>query len=104
MPDISATLRAVFPHVVPYATFVPSFMDLYGFHVAGGPDFQWPSPESVAARLKARGVTGFQWYGAAFSACLPTLPAYLRERLATRGRVLTDAEPFGPRPGERAFF
>lgn len=104
MPDISATLRAVFPHVVPYATFVPSFMDLYGFHVAGGLDFAWPSAAEVTACLKARGVVGFHWYGPEFSACLPSLPAYLRERLAREGRVLTDAEPFGPRPGERAFF
>lgn len=103
MPDINATLQAVFPSVTPYAAFVPSFMDLYGFHAAGGPDFQWPSPETAAARLAARGVAGFQWYGAEFSTCLPNLPAYLRERLA-QGRVLTDAQPFGPRPGERAFF
>ena len=104
MPDINATLRAVFPHVMAYAAFVPSFMDLYGFHVAGGPEFRWPSPETVEARLRGRGIAGFQWFGAQFSACLSFLPAYLKERLEQKGRVMTDAEPFGPRPGERAFF
>jgi spermidine synthase len=104
MPDIHATLRAVFPHVIAYAAFIPSFMDLYGFHLAGGPEFQWPTPKTVTARLEARGVASFQWYGPELSACLATLPAYLKERLASQGRLLTDAEPFGPRPGERAFF
>ncbi len=104
MPDINRTLRTVFPRVMAYAAFVPSFMDLYGFHVAGGETFRWPSPEEVAVRLQARGLSAFQWFGAAFSASLPLLPAYLQERLEKEGRVLTDAEPFGPRPGERAFF
>jgi spermidine synthase len=104
MPDINWTLRAVFPQVMAYAAFIPSFMDLYGFHVAGGPEFVWPSPAEIGARLKSRGLDRFQWFGAAFSASLPLLPAYLAERLRRDGRVLTDAEPFGPRPGERLFF
>jgi spermidine synthase len=104
MPDINATLRAVFPRVIAYAAFVPSFMDLYGFHVAGGSDFTWPSPGEVTARMKARGLSTFQWFSPEFSAGLPQLPTYLKARLEKEGRVLTDAEPFGPRPGERAFF
>jgi spermidine synthase len=103
MPDINWTLRTVFPQVMAYAAFVPSFMDLYGFHVAG-PEFAWPPPADMAARLQARGVDRLQWFGAEFSAGLPLLPAYLAERLRREGRVLTDAEPFGPRPGERLFF
>jgi spermidine synthase len=104
MPDINCTLRAVFPRVVAYTAFVPSFMDLYGFHVAGGESFQWPPPAEVAGRLQARGLYTFQWFGVDFSACLPRLPVYLQNRLEKEGRLLTDAEPFGPKPGERAFF
>lgn len=104
MPDINCTLRAVFPHVMAYAAFIPSFMDLYGFHVAGGPEFAWPAPAEVASILKSRGLRRFQWFGAEFSASLSFLPTYLAARLQTEGRVLTDAEPFGPRPGERLFF
>jgi spermidine synthase len=104
MPDVNWTLRAVFPHVMAYAAFIPSFMDLYGFHVAGGPEFSWPKPAEMAARLKVRGLDGFMWFGAELSAALPLLPAYLANRLHRDGRVLTDAQPFGPRPGERAFF
>jgi spermidine synthase len=104
MSDINWTLSAVFPRVMAYAAFVPSFMDLYGFHLAGGNKFIWPSTQEAAVRLKARGVTSFQWFGPEFSASLPLLPGYLQERLKNEGRVLTDAEPFGPRPGERVFY
>ena len=104
MPDINWTLKAVFPQVMAYAAFIPSFMDLYGFHVAGGAEFRWPAPAEVASRLNSRGLDRFLWFGADFSASLPFLPAYLAKRLQQDGRVLTDAEPFGPRPGERVFF
>ena len=104
MPDLNRTLREVFPRVVAYTAFVPSFMDLYGFHLAGSENFVWPLVSEVAVRLAARGVTGLRWFSPEYSASLPLLPVYLKERLVKLGRVLTDAAPFGPRPGERLFF
>jgi spermidine synthase len=104
MPDLNCTLRAVFPRVTAYATFVPSFMELYGFHLAGGEDFVWPSATEMASRLKAQGVSSWRWLDPGLGAALPHLPVYLQERLNQEGRVLTDASPFGPRPGERTFF
>ncbi len=104
MPDIYCTLKSVFPRVVPYVAFVSSFMDLYGFHLAGRDSFLWPPPAEVAARLAARGVSGLNWFGAEFAAGLGLLPVYLQKRLNEEGRLLTDAAPFGPRPGERRFF
>lgn len=104
MADIHATLGAVFPRVVTYTAFVPSFMDLYGFKVAGGQDLTWPGAAAAAARLKARGLTSLKWLGPEFFASLPYLPIYLQARLRREGRVLTDARPFGPRPGEPAFY
>ncbi len=104
MPDIFCTLKEVFARVMPYTAYVPSFMDLYGFHVAGGEGFHWPEPSQVAARLEARGATGLGWFGPEYAAAVPLLPVYLKERLAQQGRVLTEVEPFGPRPGERLFF
>ena len=101
MADINWTLRAVFPKVVPYAAFVTSFMDLYGFHVAGGENFVWPSAAQIGDCLANRGIMGLGWFEAGFAACLPQLPLYLQYRLAREGRVLTDTEPYGPRPGER---
>jgi hypothetical protein len=38
------------------------------------------------------------------AAALPRLPMCIKERLIREGQVLTDAAPFGPRPGERLFF
>ena len=93
LPDLYATFRAVFPRVVPYGAYIPSFMDFYGFLVAGGEDFIWPAPAEVAGRLKARQVAGLKWFGAEFSQGLPWLPPYLAEHL-NQGRVLTDAQPF----------
>jgi spermidine synthase len=104
MADLNATLRAVFPRVVAYTAFVPSFMDLYGFHLAGGQDLAWPDAAAGGARLAARGLTSLQWLGPEFLAALPQLPTYLQASLTHDGKILTDAAPFGPRPGEPKFY
>jgi spermidine synthase len=103
MADIHATLRAVFPRVAAYTAFVPSFMDLYGFHLAGGWDPAWPGAAELGARLRHRGLS-LRWLGTEFFASLSYLPIYLQARLTQDGRVLTDARPFGPRPGEPTFY
>ena len=104
MPDLDCTLREVFPHVMAYTAFIPSFMDLYGFHVAGGEDLVWPSAAMVAARLHHREVTVLRWLGPDMAAALPRLPLDIKERLTQEGRVLTDAAPFGCRPNETPVF
>ena len=104
MADLNATLRAVFPRVVAYTAFIPSFMDLHGFHVAGSADLAWPGPASAATRLQERGLTALKWLGAEHCATLPVLPKFLEARLAREGKVLTEARPFGPRPGEPTFY
>jgi len=104
MADLHHTLRAVFPRVVAYTAFVTSFMDLYGFHVAGKEDFDWLSAPQIAACLAGRDLTGLGWFAPEFGACLPRLPLHLENRLANEGRVLTDAAPYRPRPGERPVY
>jgi spermidine synthase len=104
LPDLNCTLRAVFPRVLAYTAFVPSFMDLYGFHLAGGEDFDWPSPWDAATRLEDRVMPPLRWLGPEFAACLPHLPVCLQARLEKEGRVLTDAAPFRPAAGERPIF
>lgn len=103
-PDIHRTLREVFPRVVGYTAFVTSFMDLYGFNVAGGEDFLWPGAEETARRLASRGLTSLRWYAPEFAAGLPQLPGYLKESLTLKGRLLTDDQPYGTPPGERPLF
>jgi len=102
MADIHATLGVVFPRVAAYTAFVPSFMDLYGFQVAGGQDLIWSG--AAATRLKDRGLTSLKWLGPEFFASRPYLPIYLQARLRREGRVLTDARPYGPRRGEPAYY
>ena len=104
LPDLHRTLKAVFPRVVAYSAFVPSFMEPWGFHLAGGDDLVWPSPWDMATRLEDRDLLPLRWLEPEFAAALPLLPAYLQARLAQGGRVLTDAAPFSPGPGERQFF
>jgi spermidine synthase len=102
LPDLNYTLRAVFPRVMAYTAFVPSFMDLYGFHLAGSADFAWPTPGQLEARLQALPPLG--WLAPELAAGLPFLPAYLQTRLAQEGHLLTDGAPFRPGAGERPIF
>jgi spermidine synthase len=104
MADINRTLRAVFRRVSAYTAFVTSFMDLYGFHVAGREAFVWPTAVQIKANLEARGLIDLGWYEPEFAAVLPKLPRYLKDRLATGGRVLTDAEPYASHEGGRLNF
>ncbi len=104
MADLNRTLRAVFHQVFAYTAFVTGFMDLYGFHVAGGENFIWPNALQIETALQARGITELRWYEPEFAAGLPRLPRYLKERLAREGRVLTDAEPYQSRKRGRLSF
>jgi spermidine synthase len=103
MPDLNATLKAVFPRVWAYGAFVPSFMEFYGFHLAGGETAAWPTAAAAMARLAHPAFRTLGWLDAQLLGALPNIPVYLRRRLAA-GRVLTDAAPFKPEPGELAFF
>lgn len=104
MSEINRTLRAVFPRVWAYTAFITSFLDLYGFHLAGGEDLEWPKAAQIETCLADRGITDLGWYEPQFGAVLPHLPRYLKERLAHKGRVLTDAEPYVARVGGRRSF
>jgi spermidine synthase len=104
MADLNVTLRAVFPRVVAYTAFIPSFMDLYGFHVAGGQDLAWPGAATAATRLEERSLDALKWVGAEYFSSLPVLPKYLETHLTRGGKVLTDARPFRLRPEEPTFY
>jgi len=103
MPDLNATLKSVFPRVAAYGAFIPSFMEFYGFHLVGGGELTWPTAAAAAARFASPAFQAMGWLDPELLAALPHIPVYLRHRLEA-GRVLTDAAPFGPTPGERALF
>jgi spermidine synthase len=97
LPDLNRTLRGVFPRVAAYTAYIPSFMDLYGFHIAGDEGFSWPTSSRMAARIQALPPLG--WLEPEFAAGLPHLPGYLQGRL-DQGRILTDVAPFLSKAGE----
>ncbi|OPX20686.1 MAG: hypothetical protein BZ151_02475 [Desulfobacca sp. 4484_104] len=94
IPHLYRTIGAVFPQVFPYAAFIASFDDLYGFILAGDHTLEWPAPATVAQRLTSRRVPPLSWYGPEFSATLPFLPPYMKKIIEQGGRVCRDAQPF----------
>jgi spermidine synthase len=94
LPHLHRTLRTVFPQVIPYTAYIPSFNDQYGFMMAGGTACRWPTPERVSRILAERGVNSFRWFEPDFALAPPLLPSYLRQLLAREGQILTDAQPF----------
>ena len=94
LPHLHRTLQSVFPQVIPYTAFIPSFNDLYGFILAGGQACRWPSPERLRRVLAERGGFSLQWLDPEAAAAPPALPPYLRRLLQQEGRLLTDAAPF----------
>lgn len=92
--SLARTLRTVFPVVAPYQAFVPCFGTPWGFllgALAGDP--RTLGPAEVDARLAARVGGGLRFYDGLAHQHLFSLPRFLREALASGGRVSTDAEP-----------
>lgn len=94
LPHLYRTLQAVFPQVIPYTAFIPSFNDQYGFILAGGEACAWPEPTRLRRLQVERGLSTLQWFDPDFAPAIPLLPSYLRRLLGTEGRVLADAQPF----------
>jgi len=93
LPHLYRTLRVVFPQVIPYTAFLPSFNDLYGFVLAGGPELHWPTPERLSRILQDRNIASLKWLLPEFAPALPLLPGYLNTLLTQQGRILTDSNP-----------
>jgi spermidine synthase len=90
LPHLHRTLKSVFPQVLPYTAFIPSFNDLYGFFLAGDATCRWPAPERLSRIQADRHLPDLQW----FQPVPPVMPPYLNRLLAKYGQVLTDAQPF----------
>ncbi len=97
LPHLHRTLQAVFPRVIPYTAFIPTFNDQYGFILAGGEDVVWPDPVRVRCGQEERRVGRLRWFEPEFSATLPVLPPYLRRLLAASGDILSDERPMQQR-------
>lgn len=97
LPHLHRTLQTVFPRVIPYAAFIPSFNDQYGFILAGGESCSWPEPARIRRLQGERGLAALRWLDPDFAPAVPVLPPSVRRLLTAAGHILTDAQPFQQR-------
>ncbi|RKZ00047.1 MAG: spermidine synthase [Candidatus Hydrothermota bacterium] len=93
--NIGATLRELFPVVRGYHAFMFSFNMDWAFTIASKryvPDAL--TAEDVERRLEERGVSGLVFYHSELHRSLFVLPLYLKKSFESRGKVITDANPF----------
>jgi spermidine synthase len=88
------TLSGLFPRVLPYAVYVPSFITPWGFTIASLDQGPWDhSPEAVDALITQRLPQGLRFYDGVTHRHMVSLPSYLRMGIAEEGRTVTDANP-----------
>jgi len=90
---IYKTVCSVFPRVLPYGSFVPSFVDFWGFHMAipDGPSYVM-TPQEVDRRIQERLVDPniLKFYDGAMHQAIFTFPKIVRENLAKEQRIITN--------------
>jgi spermidine synthase len=88
------TLKSVFKIVCPYQTYVPSFVDLWGFATASQSVKPAElSPEDIDCRISARLSKRLKSYDGLTHQSLFTLPKHIRRQLAVTRRIITDQKP-----------
>ncbi|HIE16740.1 MAG TPA: polyamine aminopropyltransferase [Dehalococcoidia bacterium] len=88
------TLRSVFTIVCPYQTYVPSFVDLWGFATASqSVNPAELSPEEIDRRISARLLKKPKSYDGITHLASFILPKHTRHQLAITRRVITDRNP-----------
>lgn len=88
------TLQSVFTIVCPYETYVPSFVDLWGFATASqSVNPAELSPKEIDRRISARLLKKPKSYDGITHLASFILPKHTRHRLAITRRVITDRNP-----------
>jgi spermidine synthase len=91
---INGTLKSIFKYVRPYQVYVPSFVDLWGFHaVSDSIDVACLTPREINARLAKRVSGNLRTYDGVSHKGMFALPKRLRRKLAAARRVITDESP-----------
>ncbi len=89
-PTIVKTLQAVFKHVFPYATFIPTFADAWGFAIASDSyDFKNLSTEEIKKRVEERNIR-LTFLSAEKLRAIFTLSKDVKERIEKFGMVVDD--------------
>ena len=90
---INRTLKSIFEIVKPYRVYVPSFVDMWGFHVVSDTlDAAALSPREVNRRLAASLNGELKSYDGEAHKGLFVLPKQLRRQMARSKKVITDAD------------
>jgi len=93
--SVTQTLREVFRFVSPYWAYVFSFQMPWAFVTAS--DELIPEGlevDEVRERMNSLGITNTRYYNPELHGAMFKLPTYLKDALQSKGRVLTDENPF----------
>jgi spermidine synthase len=92
--SINGTLKSIFKYVCPYQVYVPSFVDLWGFHVVSDVvDAGRLSPREINSRIAERVSGSLQTYDGISHQGMFSLPKRLRRKLGRTHKVITDQSP-----------
>ena len=93
--DIAATLKAVFPTVLPYHTYIFSFNLDWAFTLASKSErLELPSPEAIEKLMQERGLHDLKFLSPEQLGAMFALPVYLMSDFEKGGEILTDSRPF----------
>lgn len=91
---INGTLKSIFKYVRPYQVYVPSFVDLWGFHVVSDQvDAGRLSPREINSRIAERVSGSLRTYDGIAHQGMLSLPKRLRQKLGRTHKVITDQSP-----------
>ncbi len=88
------TVNAVFPHVQPYSSFIPSFGEPWGFAIASAREIDTQiDPDKVDYILETKTTGGFKMFDGTTLLGLMQTPGHIRKLIATETEIFTQAEP-----------
>jgi spermidine synthase len=91
---VNNTLKSVFPVVVPYIAYVPSYGGPWGFCLASRHnDPSSLTTQEVDDKVAYLGLGGLHFYDGTTHRSMFSLPRYVREALARQERIITDKKP-----------
>jgi len=91
---INHTLKSIFKIVRPYQVFVPSFVDLWGYHTASDSlDPLKLTADQIDKRIKERITGNLKHYDGISHYALFSLSKMLRYKISRARRIITDDKP-----------
>ena len=85
------TLNSVFGNILSLSAYIDSFKALWMYIIASSKEIKKIDVDKL---LKERGVTGLKFYDQITHNRMSSQPKYAREFFKTKGRILTDKDPY----------